>query len=118
MLGQTERFGADMRNGPETWMVARNQPRRNRSRLGVPRVLESARGIGLNWHDPLRRGFRVCDRRGFGFSQENLSSPPARQSILGAGESTKLVGSDTLNGAKHAGEGIVTALRDTRSPRR
>ncbi len=48
------------------------------------------------------------------FAQENLSSPPARQSILGAGESTKLVGSDTLNGAKHAGEGIVTALRDTK----
>jgi hypothetical protein len=46
------------------------------------------------------------------FAQENLSSPPARQSILEAGESTKHVGSDTLNGAKHAGEGIVTALRD------
>jgi hypothetical protein len=48
------------------------------------------------------------------FAQENLSSPPARQSILGAGESTKLVGSDTVNGAKHAGEGIVTALRGTK----
>ena len=48
------------------------------------------------------------------FAQENPSSPPARQSILGAGESTKHVGSDTLNGAKHAGEGIVTALRDTK----
>jgi BON domain len=95
-------------------MVARNQPRRNRSRLGVPRVLESARGNGLNWHDPLRRGFRDCDRRGFGFCSRKPKFSGRPPVDFEAGECTKHVGSDTLNGAKHAGEGIVTALRDTK----
>jgi Flp pilus assembly secretin CpaC len=59
-------------------------------------------------------GFGIAIGGASAFAQGNLSSPAARQSILEAGECTKHVGSDTLNGAKHAGEGIVTAPRGTK----
>jgi len=42
------------------------------------------------------------------FAQDCASSPPDRQSIHQAAESTEHAGSDTLNEAKYAGEGIVT----------
>src|ERR1700674_3066900 len=48
------------------------------------------------------------------FAQETSSSPPASQSMHGAGEAAEQAGSDTLNAAKHLGEGTATAMRDTK----
>jgi hypothetical protein len=44
------------------------------------------------------------------FAQDN---PPASQSMHEAGQAAEQAGSDTWNAAKHAGEGTVTAIRDT-----
>jgi hyperosmotically inducible protein len=48
------------------------------------------------------------------FAQDSASSPSARQSMHQAGENVEQAGSATLNAAKHAGKGTVTAMRDTK----
>jgi osmotically-inducible protein OsmY len=48
------------------------------------------------------------------FAQDNPGSPSAGQSMHQAGEAAEQAGSDTLNAAKHLGEGTATAMRDTK----
>ena len=65
-------------------------------------------------HNHPHEGFSQADARAVSPAHRASPRPSPRLDLHVPPEDAKQAGSDTLNAAKHAGEGTATALRDTK----